>query len=142
MGSVEGPLRTRSLPRPQSPIPRIKQFLSLGSPISQHLPEAYRYARIPTEVIKTFALEAFVNCPKLTCNIRMLVVRPNNVERAPAGDHLDEDFVAGLIATVASRMSLLRSFYWDGLEMPNDKLWLALRQLFVGSSTSLFKMAA
>ncbi|KAG6853525.1 hypothetical protein C0991_003520 [Blastosporella zonata] len=163
MASVEGPIRTRSLPRPRSPIPRIKQFFTLGSPTSRSQLTTPRYV-IPTEVIKrvgyhTSSLRdvlsisltvsepmehgahltnrpivskgphgAFARCPKLACHIRALTVRPNNVERTPSGDYLDEDLVAGLVAMMASRMLHLRLFYWDGLEMPKDKLWLALRQ--------------
>ncbi|KAF8065290.1 hypothetical protein FPV67DRAFT_1671562 [Lyophyllum atratum] len=175
MGSIEGPdLRrppSRSFARPRSPIPRIKQLLTLRtSPSSRHSPEPPG-CPIPTEIITRVghhttclrdvlsvsltcrraretllprlytrvelrtnrhcknALEAFTRHPELAVQyIRTLIVRPNNVERTSAGDHLNEALVAGHIVKIASRMRLLQSFCWDGLEMPDDKLWLALRQ--------------
>lgn len=75
------------------------------------------------------ALEAFSRHTELAAeHIRCLSVRPNNVERTSADDHLNEALVASLIVKIASRLRLLRSFCWDGLEMPDDKMWLALRQ--------------
>ncbi|KAG6887974.1 hypothetical protein C0992_010035 [Termitomyces sp. T32_za158] len=172
MGSVEGPVRTRSWPRPRSPIPCIKRMFSVKSPITARRPPESHRCAIPTDVIRNvghhtaslrdvlsisltcqsvrtvliprlyatvelttnrcckIALEAFSHSPKITHYIRVLTVRPNNVERTPQGDYLDEDFVAGLIMNMAIRMPLLRSFHWDGLEMPDDKLWLTLRQLY------------
>ncbi|KAG6872001.1 hypothetical protein C0995_014020 [Termitomyces sp. Mi166 len=92
------------------------------------IPRLYATVELATNRHCKVTLEAFLHSPKFTRHIRVLTVRPNNVERTPQGDYLDEELIAGLIATMAIRMPLLRSFRWDGLEMPNDKLWLALRR--------------
>lgn len=94
------------------------------------IPRLYATVELTTNRHCKITLESFSHSPKLTHHIRVLTVRPNNVERTPQGEYLDEDSIAGLIANMAIRMPLLRSFYWDGLEMPYDKLWLALRQLY------------
>ncbi|KAG5728119.1 hypothetical protein E4T56_gene19269 [Termitomyces sp. T112] len=92
------------------------------------VPRLYATVELRTNRHCKVALEAFSASPKVTHHIRILIVRPNNVERTPQGDYLDEELIAGLISTLAIRMPLLRSFYWDGLEMPKDELWLALRR--------------
>ncbi|KNZ79109.1 hypothetical protein J132_01157, partial [Termitomyces sp. J132] len=92
------------------------------------VPRLYATVELRTNRHCKVALEAFSASPKVTHHIRILIVRPNNVERTPQGDYLDEELIAGLISTLAIRMPLLRSFYWDGLEMPKDELWLTLRR--------------
>ncbi|GLB39953.1 hypothetical protein LshimejAT787_0704630 [Lyophyllum shimeji] len=93
------------------------------------LPMLYATVELKTNRHCKAALEAFSRQPELTAqHIRSLIVRPNNVERTAAGDHLNEALVAGLVIKIASRMRLLRSFCWDGQEMPDDRMWLALRQ--------------
>ncbi|KAG6836130.1 hypothetical protein H0H93_011089, partial [Arthromyces matolae] len=91
-------------------------------------PRLYANVELSTNRQCKAALEALTHRPRVTRHICRLIVRPNNVERTPQGEYLDEPYVASLIATMAIRMSSLRSFYWDGLEMPNDELWLSLRK--------------
>jgi len=45
------------------------------------------------------------------------------------GDEVDEDLLAGLVAKMAERRGLksLEAFEWDGMEMPVDELWEALK---------------
>ncbi|KAF8635094.1 hypothetical protein AX15_000534 [Amanita polypyramis BW_CC] len=67
--------------------------------------------------------------PDICSYIRKLAVRPNYYLSWPRRDgHLDEDWVADMIARIAPSLVLLNWFDWDGLEMPGDRLWEALRK--------------
>lgn len=67
----------------------------------------------------------------LTRHIKKLIVRPNH----PPGwanrtdKSIDESWVSSMIEEIALHDNLmaLNTFLWDGLEMPNDSLWLTLR---------------
>ena len=61
-------------------------------------------------------------------HIRKLVVRPNYHLSWPKRDKfVDEEWVSVMIAKIAPSLVLLNTFDWDGLEVPCDKLWDALR---------------
>jgi len=61
--------------------------------------------------------------------VRRLAVRTNNLEWTDKGGEIDEVLISNLIGRIAASGSLnsLEAFEWDGLEMPHDDLWLALR---------------
>ncbi|KAF8909635.1 hypothetical protein CPB84DRAFT_1431427 [Gymnopilus junonius] len=65
--------------------------------------------------------------PEVMQHIRRLVVRPNSVEWTDPADEMDEDLVACLIARMADRLRNMEAFEWDGMEMPDDGLWSALK---------------
>ncbi|KAK2467745.1 hypothetical protein APHAL10511_000040 [Amanita phalloides] len=66
--------------------------------------------------------------PDVCAHIRRLVVRPNYYLSWPRRDkHLDEEWLARMIETVAPGLRGLTVFDWDGLELPGDPLWEALR---------------
>ena len=73
------------------------------------------------------ALITFSKHPEITQHIRQLVVRVNAVEWTDPDEEIDEDLVATLISKLALRLGGLETFQWDGLEMPHDQLWSALR---------------
>jgi hypothetical protein len=66
--------------------------------------------------------------PEHSRYIRHLIVRPNTLEWTDPGDEIDEDLVATLIASMAKQLRTLEAFEWDGMEMPNDSLWKALKR--------------
>ncbi|KAJ7454684.1 hypothetical protein FB451DRAFT_1278980 [Mycena latifolia] len=69
--------------------------------------------------------------PNLAIHIRKLVVRPSRPSRWIRANEttVDESLVADMLAQLASSGHLenLHTFIWDGMESPNDSLWLALR---------------
>jgi hypothetical protein len=66
--------------------------------------------------------------PELCANIQKLTLRPNYYLAWPMRDvRLDEDWVANKTSVIAKTLTHLRTFDWDGLEMPRDELWLTLR---------------
>ncbi|KAF9563821.1 hypothetical protein CPC08DRAFT_305554 [Agrocybe pediades] len=67
--------------------------------------------------------------PHLSQHIRALAIHVNALEWTERGDEVDEDLVAGLVAKMAERRGLkgLEAFEWDGMEMPVDSLWMALK---------------
>jgi hypothetical protein len=68
------------------------------------------------------------NRPDLCGHIRKLLVRPNYYLSWPKRDKfIDEEWVATMIADIAPNLVLLNAFDWDGLEVPSDRLWEALR---------------
>ncbi|KAJ7242045.1 hypothetical protein C8J57DRAFT_1368244 [Mycena rebaudengoi] len=60
-------------------------------------------------------LSALAKRPDVVRHIRKLAVRPNNTEGTLPEEPIDE-------------ASALHTFLWDGLEMPDDQLWLKLRK--------------
>ncbi|KAJ4482092.1 hypothetical protein J3R30DRAFT_3456392 [Lentinula aciculospora] len=74
------------------------------------------------------ALKMFFEWPDICRYIRKLAVRPNYYLAWPkANERLDEDWVVDMLLKIAENMPLLHTFDWDGLEMPKDRLWIALR---------------
>ncbi|GAV99900.1 dna polymerase gamma [Lentinula edodes] len=74
------------------------------------------------------ALTMLFERPDICRYIRKLAVRPNYYLAWPkANERLDEDWVVDMLLKIAENMALLHTFDWDGLEMPNDRLWIALR---------------
>jgi hypothetical protein len=63
-------------------------------------------------------------------------MRPNGLshEWLIPEDPLDESVVTKLIEGLAGTLSNLKTFVWDGLEMPaRDIMWLKLRNSYVSS---------
>ncbi|KAF8974260.1 hypothetical protein BDZ97DRAFT_1911460 [Flammula alnicola] len=65
--------------------------------------------------------------PEITQHIRRLIIRPNSLEWTNPGDEMNEDQVATLIASMAGQLRNLEAFEWDGMDMPHNELWAALR---------------
>ncbi|KAL0958693.1 hypothetical protein HGRIS_014025 [Hohenbuehelia grisea] len=75
------------------------------------------------------ALTALLEQPAVCATVRKLAVRPNYYLAWPKPDeHLDEQWVVDAIIRIAPKLTGLHTFDWDGLEMPEDYLWPALRQ--------------
>ncbi|KIK52077.1 hypothetical protein GYMLUDRAFT_180601 [Collybiopsis luxurians FD-317 M1] len=73
-------------------------------------------------------LTMLVQRPNICRYIRKLAVRPNYYLAWPkANEHLDEYWVCDMLIQSAENMPLLHTFDWDGLEMPNNQLWVTLR---------------
>lgn len=94
------------------------------------MPQLYGTVELKTNK-QCATLEAFLKQPDITRHIHTLIVRPNNMERTPTGDFLDETFISTVVIRMSSRLPALKSFTWDGVEMPADGLWHNLRKLFV-----------
>lgn len=75
-------------------------------------------------------LPYLLRAPHLTRHIRKLAVRPNYYLAWPKPDAppINEDLVADLVVRLAEagRLEELRTFDWDGLEMPKDAVWAVL----------------
>jgi hypothetical protein len=69
-----------------------------------------------------------VDRPNICRYIRKLAVRPNYYLAWPkANERLDEEWVVDMLLIAVENMPLLHTFDWDGLEMPKDRLWEALK---------------
>ncbi|KDR77173.1 hypothetical protein GALMADRAFT_225310 [Galerina marginata CBS 339.88] len=90
-------------------------------------PVLYATVELKTNKSCKTTLIAFAKRPDITQHVRRLIVRPNSVEWTDPGDEMDEGLVASLIARIAGRLGALEAFEWDGMEMPNDELWSALK---------------
>ncbi|KAJ3562318.1 hypothetical protein NP233_g9653 [Leucocoprinus birnbaumii] len=60
--------------------------------------------------------------------VKKLAVRPNYYLSWPRPDeHLEEDWVVEKLESLACSFENLHTFDWDGLELPDDRLWETLR---------------
>lgn len=87
---------------------------------------------------ETVTLKSSKNC-RVTLNmllhrkdicgyIRKLAVRPNYYLAWPKPDeHLSEAWVVETIEQLSTNLTAMHTFDWDGLELPNDSLWVTLR---------------
>ena len=87
---------------------------------------------------ETVTLKSSKNC-RVTLNmllhrkdicgyIRKLAVRPNYYLAWPKPDeHLSEAWVVETIEHLSTSLTAMHTFDWDGLELPNDSLWVTLR---------------
>ncbi|KAJ7173095.1 hypothetical protein C8R43DRAFT_680726 [Mycena crocata] len=73
-------------------------------------------------------LSVLAKRPGVTRHIRKLAVRPNNAEWTLPEEPIDEVAISELISRMAPQLTSLHTFIWDGLEMPEDQLWLKLRK--------------
>jgi hypothetical protein len=70
--------------------------------------------------------------PDICAHVRKLAVRPNYYLAWPKPDDpLDESWVVTMIEGIAKNLTSLHTFDWDGLEMPDDRLWGTLQTLCV-----------
>jgi hypothetical protein len=73
-------------------------------------------------------LSVLAKRPSLVRHIRKLSVRPNNPEWTLPEDPVNEIAISDFISRMAPYLTSLHTFVWDGLEMPDDGLWLKLRK--------------
>ncbi|KAJ7768719.1 hypothetical protein DFH07DRAFT_915432 [Mycena maculata] len=73
-------------------------------------------------------LSALAKRPAIARHIRTLAVRPNNAEWTLPEDPINEVAISDLISRLAAHLTALHTFIWDGLEMPEDQMWLKLRK--------------
>ncbi|KAJ7610736.1 hypothetical protein DFH06DRAFT_1308611 [Mycena polygramma] len=93
------------------------------------IPELYRTVHLRSSRACDSGLHMLAKRPDLCAHIRKLAVRPNYYLAWPARDtQLSEEWVAMMIEEMAETLTSLRTFDWDGLEMPRDALWLTLRK--------------
>ncbi|TFK23868.1 hypothetical protein FA15DRAFT_593397 [Coprinopsis marcescibilis] len=73
-------------------------------------------------------LRMFQNNRHLCQHIKKFAVRPNYYLSWPQQDEtLDENWVVDRLVDLSKDFVLLTTFDWDGLELPNDRLWDHLR---------------
>jgi len=94
-------------------------------------PILYSTVELKTNKQCKTTLVALSKRPELSRHIRHLIIRPNTLEWTDPGDEIDEDLVATLIGSMAKQLRTLEAFEWDGMEMPNDNLWTALKRWYV-----------
>ncbi|EAU86530.2 hypothetical protein CC1G_10252 [Coprinopsis cinerea okayama7 len=96
-----------------------------------------RYLLLPA-LYETVVLKSSKNCRRtlkmlqtkrhLCRHIRKLAVRPNYYLAWPQqDDYLDEGWVVDRLIDLADDLKGLVTFDWDGLEVPDDRLWDTLR---------------
>lgn len=90
-------------------------------------PVLYQTVELKTNKQCKTTLIALAKRPEITQHVLRLVVRPNSLEWTDPADQMDEDLIACLIARMADRLRNLEAFEWDGMEMPDDELWSALK---------------
>ncbi|KAM6494691.1 hypothetical protein JOM56_009314 [Amanita muscaria] len=104
------------------------------------LPSLYRTLVLPSSdhcltVLPRFnrrkPLSGTFSTGRMLCSyIRELVLKPNYYLAWPRKDrHVDENWVAGMVENFAKKgwLANLESFEWEGLEVPRDEMWEALR---------------
>ncbi|KAJ7762953.1 hypothetical protein B0H16DRAFT_1718787 [Mycena metata] len=116
----------------------IAEQLGPGDLLSVSLTSSRLRALLKPDLYKTVHLRSSRSCqsglamlqrdPEICGYIQKLAVRPNYYLAWPARDvPMREGLVVELICKVAKNLTNLRTFDWDGLEMPRDELWLTLR---------------
>ncbi|KAJ6603610.1 hypothetical protein DFH09DRAFT_1124694 [Mycena vulgaris] len=92
------------------------------------IPALYRTVQLRSSRACMSGLFMLAARPELCAHVRKLAVRPNYYLAWPACDvSVSEEWVADTIARLAPHLTGLRTFDWDGCEMPPDTLWHALR---------------
>ncbi|KAJ6588579.1 hypothetical protein B0H19DRAFT_921845 [Mycena capillaripes] len=65
--------------------------------------------------------------PGVARHIRKLTVRPNTTEWTLPEEPINEVALSDLVSCMAIYLTSLHTFIWDGMEQPEDQLWLTLR---------------
>ncbi|KAJ6622768.1 hypothetical protein B0H10DRAFT_2012805 [Mycena sp. CBHHK59/15] len=105
----------------------------LNCSLTSHLMRERLMPRLYAEVdLKTNkqckALSVMAKHPGVVQHIKKLAVRPNNTEWTIPEDPINEVAVSDLLSRISVHLTSLHTFIWDGLEMPEDQLWLKLRK--------------
>ncbi|CAK5272179.1 unnamed protein product [Mycena citricolor] len=91
-------------------------------------PGLYHSVQLRSSTTCRSGLDLLSRRPQLCRYVQRLAVRPNYYLAWPVRDEcLREDDLSDTICRLAPRLTNLRSFDWDGLEMPADRVWRALR---------------
>ncbi|KAJ7443121.1 hypothetical protein FB451DRAFT_95207 [Mycena latifolia] len=92
------------------------------------IPALYRTVHLRSSSACISGLGMLAKRPELCAHVRKLAVRPNYYLAWPAPDStVSEAWVARVIEHLAPKFKRLRTFDWDGTEMPPDALWRTLR---------------
>ncbi|KAJ7155242.1 hypothetical protein C8R46DRAFT_1117292 [Mycena filopes] len=116
----------------------IAELLPPSDLLSVSLTSSHLQALLRPDLYKTVHFRSSRSCrsgldmlqrrPELCAYIQKLAVRPNYYLAWPARDvPMQEGLVVDAICRIAKNLTNLRTFDWDGLEMPRDELWLTLR---------------
>jgi len=65
--------------------------------------------------------------PEIACHVQKLVVRPNHREWYIPENQVKEKEVTAIIQQLATHLSNLHTFIWDGQGLPGDLFWYLLR---------------
>ncbi|KAJ6536457.1 hypothetical protein DFH09DRAFT_1179029 [Mycena vulgaris] len=111
-----------------SPIDILNLSLTSSHVRTLLVPALYRTVSLRSSRTCGSGLRMLANRPEFCAHVRKLTVRPNYYLAWPAPDSaVSERCVAQAIERLAPTLTWLRSFDWDGCEMPPDFLWHALR---------------
>ncbi|RDB15634.1 hypothetical protein Hypma_004008 [Hypsizygus marmoreus] len=92
------------------------------------IPALYESVTLKSSRKCRITLTMLAKRPDICAHIRKFAVRPNYYLSWPKPDEaLEEDWVACMIEKIAGDLTQLQTFDWDGLEVPGDRMWGALR---------------
>lgn len=84
------------------------------------------------------ALDLFKRQREICKFIKKLAVRPNYYLSWPRPDEfLEEEWVVNNLQDLAVNFESMHTFDWDGLELPDDRLWETLRLRCVDAEFNL-----
>ncbi|KAK0206282.1 hypothetical protein DFS33DRAFT_1257650 [Desarmillaria ectypa] len=112
-------------------IPTLRDILNLS--LTSHSMRALLASRLYRNVdLKTngqckVVLSMLLKHPDMARHVTKLIVHPNNIEWTATDVSLNESEVVDLLIRTVRFMPSLHTFFWDGVEMPDDYLWLVLR---------------
>ncbi|KAK0468083.1 uncharacterized protein EV420DRAFT_1259714 [Desarmillaria tabescens] len=87
----------------------------------------YRNIDLKTNRQCEVVLSMLLKHPDMARHVTKLIVHPNNIEWTAMDVALSESEVVDLLVRAIRYMPSLHTFFWDGVEMPDDYLWLVLR---------------
>lgn len=69
--------------------------------------------------------------PDIANHVQKLILRPSYFTPASPSASDTEAYIASAMDLLAPSLGCLRTFIWDGLEMPQDRIWATLRARYV-----------
>ncbi|KAK0242499.1 hypothetical protein EDD85DRAFT_292416 [Armillaria nabsnona] len=112
-------------------IPLLRDILNLSltsrSMRALLISRLYRNVDLKTSKQCKVVLSMLLKHPDLARHVTKLIVHPNNIEWTATDVSLNESGVVDLLVRAIRYMPSLHTFFWDGVEMPDDYLWLVLR---------------
>lgn len=82
-------------------------------------------------------LEFLISRPELAHYIRKLILRPSHLLTTSQSAVEAESSIARAMELLAPNLRSLHTFIWDGLEMPEDRIWATLRARYVLPTSSM-----
>ena len=96
------------------------------------LPSLYAHVELKSFARCNACLAHLVSRPDAARYVRTLILRPNHFKESIDYDDIEQHILLEeALEVVIPKLQSLHRFQWDSLDLPNDQIWLSMRNQYV-----------